>query len=186
MWRALLIAGLLMSFAAVARAQDLPWQTCRGQIGVDGPSLTGCRPLVGKIDPQGRELWLRTAIPPRAGEGHKAAFVIGAASSEAWFNGVRLGANGQPGPTPAAERPGRYQAELPIPDALWRPVGNVLVVRMSAHHVGMRFASPIGWVGVGAARQPSMLPFLAVSFVAAGALAAAAFGFGAIYAMRRT
>jgi len=151
-----------------------------------GPSLADCRPLAGKIDPQGRELWLRAVIPPRKGDGHKAVFMIGAASSEVWFNGLRLGANGQPGATPQAERPGRYQAELPIPDALWRPSGNELVVRMSAFHVGLTFDTPIGWLGVGAAKQPSLLPFLAVTFVAAGALAASAFGFGAIYAMRRT
>lgn len=187
MWRLLIIAALLAGLAATgARAQEPRWEVCRGAPSPAGPALADCRPLVGKIDPQGRELWLRAVIPPRNGDGHKALFVIGAASSEAWFNGVRLGGNGQPGPTAENERPGRYQAALPIPDGLWRPSGNELVVRMSAFHVGMRFKSPIGWLGVGAAQQPSILPYLAVTFIAAGALAASAFGFGAIYAMRRT
>jgi hypothetical protein len=186
MWRVLIIAGLLLAFSTAARAQQPRWEICRGAVGPAGPSLADCRPLVGIVDPQGREIWLRAAVPPRQGDGHKAVFVVGAASSEVWFNGVRLGANGQPGPTALAERPGRYQAEWPIPDALWHPVRNELVVRMSAFHVGMRFKSPIGWLGVGAAKQPSLLPVLAVTFVAAGALAASAFGFGAIYAMRRT
>ena len=187
MWRVLMIAALfVLGLTTAAQAQPPGWDVCRGHLGPAGPQLTDCRPLEGKIDPQGRELWLRAGVPPRAPGGPKAVFAIGAASSEVWFNGARLGANGQPGPTPQTERPGRYQAELPIPDALWRPSGNELVVRLSAHHVGLRFASPIGWLGIGAARQPSLLPLLAITFVAAGALAASAFGFGAIWAMRRT
>lgn len=186
MWRALMIAALLLGFATVAQAQQPRWDICSGALGPAAPALTDCRPLAGRIDPQGREIWLRGPVPPRVGDGPKAAYMIGVASSEVWFNGVRLGANGQPGPTPETERPGRYQASLPIPDALWRPSGNELVVRMSAHHGGLRFAMPIGYVGVGAVSQPSMLPLLAITFVAAGALAAATFGFGAIYAMRRT
>jgi hypothetical protein len=186
MRRLLVIVFLLLGVAGAAQARQPAWDVCRGVVAAGAPSLTDCRPLAGKIDPQGRELWLRAAIPPRAPGGPKAVFAIGAASSEVWFNGVRLGANGQPGPTPRAERPGRYHAELPIPDALWRPSGNELVVRMSAHHVGLTFASPIGWLGIGAVKQPSLLPLLAVTFVAAGALAASAFGFAAIWAMRRT
>lgn len=185
MWRWLLILTFL-SVATAARAQQPAWQVCKPPANAVAPALTDCRPLVGKIDPQGRELWLRAGIPARQDDGHKAMFIMGAASSEVWLNGVRLGANGQPGPTAAAERPGRYHAELPIPDTLWRASGNTLIVRMSAFHTGLRFASPIGWMGVGAARQPSLLPLLAVTFVAAGALAASAFGFTAIWAMRRT
>ena len=186
MWRVLILAGLLLGLAIPASAQTFAWEVCRGAPGERGPVLSDCRPLLGRIDPQGRELWLRADAPPRRTPGPKAVFVMGAASSEVWFNGVRLGANGLPGSTAAAERPGRYQATLPIADTLWRPSGNELVVRMSAFHVGMRFASPINWIGIGAASQPSLLPFLAVTFVAAGALAASSFGFAAIWAMRRT
>src|SRR5687768_16898795 len=158
MWRTLLLAGLLALVASAADAQAWPWEVCRPP----GPALTDCRPVVGRIDPQGRELWLRAPVAPRRDAGPKAVFVYGAASSEAWFNSVRVGANGQPGPTAAAERPGRYEAAFPIPDSLWRPSGNELVVRMSAFHVGMRFASPIGGIGVGRYPQPSRLPLLAV------------------------
>jgi DNA-binding LytR/AlgR family response regulator len=181
MWRSFLIAALMALAATAAQAQAGPWQVCRG-----GPALTDCRPAPRFIDPQGREIWLRAPVAPRKDAGPKAVFVYGAASTEAWFNGVRLGANGQPGPTAEAERPGRYQAAFPIPDALWRPTGNEVVLRMSAFHVGMRFLAPIGGLGVGRYPQPSRLGVLAVTFVAAGALAAAAFGFGAIHARRRT
>lgn len=181
MWRSFLIAALLALAASAAQAQAGPWQVCRG-----GPVPTDCRPAPRFIDPQGREIWLRAPVAPRRDAGPKAAFVFGAAATEAWFNGVRLGANGRPGPTAEAEQPGRYQAAFPIPDALWRPAGNELVLRMSAFHVGMHFVSPIGGLGVGRYPQPSGLAFLAVTFVAAGALAAAAFGFAAIHARRRT
>lgn len=183
MWRMLLLTVLLAAFANVAHAQQPAWDLCRGG---PGPIVTECRPLVGKVDPQGRELWLRGDVPPRRDDGHKAMFIIGAASSEVWFNGVRLGGNGRPGATAAAEIPGRYHAEFPIPDALWRSSGNELIVRLSAFHTGVRFASPMGWIGVGSAQQPSALPLLAVTFAAAGALAASAFGFGAIWVRRRT
>lgn len=181
MWRRFALAVLFLLAPLAAQAQTGPWETCRS-----GPVPADCRPLTGRMDPQGREIWLRAPVQPRQGEGPKAVFVYGAASTEAWFNGVRIGANGHPGPTADLEQPGRYQAALPIPDALWRPAGNELVLRMSAHHVGLTFASPIGGVGVGRYPQPSRLALLALTFVAAGALAAAAFGFGAIHAQRRT
>lgn len=184
MWRNLLLAGLLALVASAAQAQTGPWEVCSNF--APGAVLSECRPAGDRIDPQGRELWLRAPVAPRRDAGPKALFIYGAASSEAWFNGVRIGANGQPGPTAADERPGRYEGVIPIPDALWRTQGNELVVRMSAFHVGMRFASPVGGMGVGAYPQPSRLPLLAPAFIAAGALAAAAFGFGAIHAMRRT
>ncbi|MBL8770191.1 MAG: response regulator transcription factor [Phenylobacterium sp.] len=186
MWRALLVAGLLALAPAAAGAQGLAWESCRAERQEGPPRLADCRAVEGPIDPQGRELWLRAAVPPRRSMDPKAVFAIGVASSEVWFNGVRLGANGRPGAVAEAEIPGRYHFDVPIPETLWRPAGNELVVHMSAFHGGLRFVHPVGWLGVGAARQPSPLPLLAVTFVAAGALAAAAFGFGAIHAMRRT
>lgn len=184
MWRALLLAGLLaMLTASAVRAQTGPWETCRGG---PGRTLTDCRPVAGRIDPQGRELWLRAPVAPRRDEGAKAFVIYGVGASEVWFNGVRLGANGQPGATAEAERPGRYMAEFPIPDPLWRAEGNVVVVRMSAFHGGLRFDHPIGVLGIGPYPQPSRLSTLAITFVAAGSLLAAAFGFAAIYATRRT
>ena len=184
MWRSLFIVGLLVLLAPAAQAAGIgPWQVCRGP----GPVVSDCRPLHGEIDPQGRELWLRAPVGPRGPEDQAPTLhLAGAMSTEAWFNGVRVGANGQPGPTPASERPGRYQAEIPLPAELWRPDGNDLVLRMSAFHVGMRFAHPVGgvWIGKDLGRPRPVL--VAVTFAAAGALLAAAFGFGAVYAIRRT
>lgn len=189
MWRTLLLTLLLALAATPAAAQPLvqSWEVCRGAVVGDLPRVTDCRPLTGIIDPQEREIWLRASVRPKtASENRPSAFyVFGAASSQAWFNGASLGTNGRPGPTAALERPGLYEAAFPIAPHLWRPDRQELIVRMSAFHVGMRFDHPVN-VGVGRYPQPSRAPQTAIAFVAAGLLLAAFFGFGAIYAMRRT
>lgn len=193
MWRLLFLAALIGLSASPAlgapRPMTGPWSACERAPGVAPPSLTHCRPLAdGRIDPQGRELWLWAPVRAKAAResGPSAFYVFGAASSEVWFNGVRLGANGAPGPTPATERPGRYEAAFPIPERLWRPDRQEVIVHMSAFHVGMRFDHPIGGIGIGRYPPASRLPQIAVTFAAAGALLAALFGFGAVYVMRRT
>lgn len=186
MWRKLLLAGLLACLATLARAHEAPWQACAGALGPAGPVLSDCRPIQGRLDPQGREVWIRFTTPTPTDGGPHALYVIGVASSEVWLNGARLGANGRPGPTAQAETPGRYVAAFPIREAAWRATDNELVLHMSSFHGGLRLASPIGAIAV--LRYPYMadIPLLAVTFVAAGALLAAAFGFGAIHAQRRT
>jgi hypothetical protein len=193
MWRRfLLVFGLALAAmgagAASAQVNDLPWEVCQGTANPGGPpTLSGCRPLRGVIDPQGREIWLRARVPPRpeAPTRPLAVYIFGTASSQVWLNGADLGANGRPGPTAATERPGKYEAEFPIPPRLWRSQGQELILRMSALHVGMRFDTPVT-AGIGRYPMPSRLPQLAVTFTATGALLAAFFGFLAVYAMRRT
>ncbi|WP_372786121.1 LytR/AlgR family response regulator transcription factor [Phenylobacterium sp.] len=191
MWRSLFLAIVALGLSPRwASADPLVgvWEICDGAPTSAAPTLSHCHPLKGVIDPQGRELWLRAPVRAKTAREQtpSAVYIFGAASSEVWLNGVHLGANGAPGPTAAAERPGRYEAEFPIPQALWRPAGGDLIVRLSAFHVGMRFDQPVGGIGIGRYPQPSRSPQIAVTFAAAGALLAAFFGFGAVYAMRRT
>ncbi|WP_339932227.1 LytTR family transcriptional regulator DNA-binding domain-containing protein [uncultured Brevundimonas sp.] len=186
MWRILIIVGLLMGLASLARAAEPAWQTCRGTAGPDGPILSDCRPLTGVIDPQGRDLWLRTTVPAPDDNRPRALHVIGIASSEAWLNGRSLGANGRPAATAQAEVPGRYEAALPIGETAWRAGENALVVHLSSFHGGLRLDQPMGGVVVAPYPLPARTPLLAITLVAAGALLAAAFGFGVIHAMRRT
>jgi len=186
MWRTLLIAVLFSWLATTAQAQDTGWDVCRGSPGSDGPVLHDCRPLDGIIDPQGRELWIRSSLAAPTDDQPHALYIGGIASSEAWLNGVQLGANGQPGRSAATEKPGRYLTALLIRDSLWRAQGNVLVVHLSSFHGGLRLESPVGVLRVAPYPPPDRTPFLAVIFVAAGALFAAAFGFGVIHALRRT
>ncbi len=189
MWRLLILAGLLAALSSVASAawaRGESWDVCAGRPGPEGPLLRDCRPLAGAIDPQGRELWIRSTVQAPAGDGPHALYLVGAASSEAWLNGRRLGANGRPGADADQEQPGRYQSALPIPATVWKPGANELVVHLSSFHGGLRLARPMGMAGIGAYPFPSRLPLLAVILATTGALAAAAFGFGAIHAVRRT
>lgn len=186
MWRWLLITILLTSLPTALRAQDEDWRSCRGEIGAAGPILHDCRPVEGVIDPQGRALWLRSVVRRPAGGDPAALYIVGVASSEVWFNGQRLGANGRPGVSPATEAPGRYEAAFPIPERMWRPADNVVVVRMSSFHGPVRLDHPIAGMVVAPWPWPPRTGLLAVTFIAAGALFAAAFGFGVIHSQRRT
>ncbi|MNS47783.1 LytTr DNA-binding domain protein [compost metagenome] len=188
MWRILFIAILLTSLPTALRAQDRgpDWQACRAEPSVAAPVLHDCRPVEGAIDPQGRELWLRAVVQRPVGDDPVALYVVGAASSEAWLNGQKLGANGRPGGSKATEAPGRYEAAFPIPERMWRPADNLVVVHMSAFHGVVRLDNPVGGIMVAPYPWPSRTVPVAIAFIAAGALFAAAFGFGVIYSLRRT
>lgn len=179
-----LIVWIALVLAPRALAQDLAWDLCQGAVTSAGPSLSDCRPLEGPIDPQGREVWLRATIPATVDRRPSALHVVGVASSEAWLDGRRLGANGRPGASRTAEIPGRQRAEFPLPAAT--QAGGMLVVRMSSFHGGLRLARPIMGLMVGDYPGRPPLALLAATFASAGALFASAFGFGVIHALRRT
>lgn len=186
MWRLLFLTALLTSLATLAHAQDTSWQACHGAIGPAGPVLSDCRPIQDFVDPQGQKLWIRSTIVAPGDARPRALYVAGVAASEAWLNGQRLGANGRPGPTPRTETPGRYQTVYAIRETTWRPARNELVLHLSSFHGGLRFDRPMSAMVVLPYPYPQRTALLAVTFVAAGALLAAAFGFGVIHAMRRT
>jgi len=186
MWRTLLLGLLLTGLTTLAQAQETSWQACTGVIGPSGPVLSDCRPIEDFVDPQGRELWIRSTIGAPGDTRPRALYVAGVASSEAWLNGQRLGINGRPGATAREEVPGRYQAIFPIRETTWRPGANALVLHLSSFHGGLRFARPMSAMVVLPYPYPQRVALQAVTFVTAGALLAAAFGFGVIHAMRRT
>ena len=81
MWRLLVFVILLTALPTALRAQE-SWDSCRAATGRTPPELTDCRPVEGVIDPQGRELWLRSTVErPTDGE-PQALYVVGVASSE--------------------------------------------------------------------------------------------------------
>ena len=184
MWRILLIAILLISLPTALRAQE-HWEICHGGPG-PAPVLRDCRPLEGVIDPQGREIWLRAAVDRPTGDAPAALYVVGAASSEAWLNGQKLGANGRPGGSSAAETAGRYETAFPIPERIWRPADNQVVIHMSSFHGVVPLDGPIAGIAVAPYPWPPRTVLVAIAFIAAGALFAAAFGFAVIYGLRRT
>lgn len=185
MWRILFISIFLTLLPTALRAQEV-WEMCRGEPGAATPMLRDCRPVDGVIDPQGRELWLRSIVRRPTDDGPVALYVVGVASSEVWLNGQRLGVNGRPGSDPSTETPGRYEASFPIPERMWRPGDNIVVIHMSSFHGVVRLDGPIGEIMVAPYPWPSRTVPVAIAFIAAGALFAAAFGFGVIYSLRRS
>lgn len=187
MWRTLFLGLLLALFTTLVRAEETAWQACHGAVSAAGPVLSGCHPIrEAAIDPQGRELWLKATVTAPTEPRPHALYLAGVASSEVWLNGQRLGVNGRPGTTARDEIPGRYQAVFPIRETAWRKDGNALVLRLSSFHGGLPFARPMSAMIVLPYPYPQRTAMLAVTFVAAGTLLAAAFGFGVIHAMRRT
>lgn len=186
MWRILLLVSILAGIATSTQARTPAWELCRGMKTSDGPVLTDCLPLASHIDPQGQEIWIRSAVAAPADHRPHALHVVGASSFEAWLNDEFLGANGRPGPSASDEIAGRYQSALPIREDFWRSGENVLVLRMSSFHGGLRLARPVGAVTISPDPPLPGIPIFAVAFLAAGALLAAAFGFGVIHFIRRT
>lgn len=185
MARCLILIGVLVAAFATTTtaAASEGWDICDGPPGAGGAT---CAPLRGPVDPQGRELWLRKSQATPTGPGPHALYLVGVASSEAWLNGRRLGRNGRPAATRAAEVPGAYQAAFPISDRLWQPEGNTLVVHLSSFHGGLRLDYPMGAVRVAPYPHPMPKVLMPAMLLAAGALLAAAFGFGVIHVIRRT
>jgi DNA-binding LytR/AlgR family response regulator len=186
MIRLLLLSLSLSLLPGVAHADRMAWEACAGRAGTQTLQLSDCRALEGPIDPQGREMWIRAEVPrPQTTSGARLC-VVGVASSEAWLNGVRLGANGRPGSSASTERPGRYEADYAIPSQAWQPGKNVLILRVSSFHGGLRLAAPIGRISVETERSARVSVSTALTLALGGALLAAAFGFGVIHALRRT
>lgn len=121
-------------------------------------SAPACRTIpLAELDPQGRHLWaamtLRLAPAALAQDRPLGLFVHAKASSEAFLNGVRLGANGRPGESPRTERPGLMDAVFFVPGHVLREGENRLVLRMSAHHGSIRLARPVHQVLLGPYRS---------------------------------
>lgn len=186
MWRSLLFTILLVALPTPLMAQDQVWQACRAKPSAASPVLQDCRIVEGPIDPQERELWLRSVVARPGGGEPAALYVVGVASSEAWLNGRKLGSNGRPGVSASTEIPGRYEAAFPIPEGMWRAADNVVVIRLSSFHGTVRLDGPVAGILVAPYPWPSRAVPLAIAFTAAGALFAAAFGFAVIYGLRRT
>lgn len=186
MWRTLLLGLLLTGLTTSAQAQDMSWQACQGAIGQDGPTLRDCHPIQDFVDPQGRDLWITSTLDAPSDTRPRALYVAGVAASEAWLNGQSLGVNGHPGTSARTEAPGRYEAVFPIRETNWREGENTLVLHLSSFHGGLRLDRPMSAIVVMPHPYPQRTALMAVTFVAAGALLAAAFGFGVIHVMRRT
>lgn len=138
----------------------------------------------GRIDPQGRTIWVRVMIEAPRGYAANAPlglFVSAKASTEAYLNGQRLGANGVPGASAAEERPGRMDAVFAIPGGLLREGENIVDLRMSSHRGRIRFLQPVHILAIGPYADPTLwlLGQYWPSLVTFGALLAGALYFAA-------
>lgn len=143
----------------------------------DAIDETGCaRRAIGDIDPQGRVLWVRSevSIAVEAGRPPEPLGVVVAAmaSSEVYWNGHRIGANGVPGASREAEIPGTLDAEFHVPPGVVRAGRNLLALKLASFHNPLPVRSPIHLVLVGPYRftQGRLAAFYAPSLMTAGAL----------------
>ncbi|HRO33992.1 MAG TPA: LytTR family DNA-binding domain-containing protein [Brevundimonas sp.] len=179
----LLVLGLL---SAPAVAQTYDWKVCEGRLGPSGPELSNCQSMKGRIDPQGREIWVTARVPASSIDQGDALRIAGTASSEAWLGGVFLGANGRPGDSARSEIPGRYEVEYPLPRQAAGREGIEITVRLSSFHGGARLAQPMSAIKIVPARDALMRSQIAVNLSLFGILLASTFGFGVIHRLRRT
>ncbi|MBI1392705.1 MAG: hypothetical protein GC152_08195 [Alphaproteobacteria bacterium] len=182
--------GVVMFLTPRADARPVAFATdaivCASTVDGAAPDFDdpACRSSsIYRVDPQGREIWARLTVMLDAaalesGE-QLGLFIAGKASSEIYVNGVRVGANGAPAATRAAEVPGLMDANIPLPAGVARAGENIVVLRLSGHHSLIRLRSPMHAVAIGpyetftasafAHYWPSLIPF--------GALIAGAFYF---------
>lgn len=184
---ALLLVMAMLQAGAVA-AQVLPVAELEVCPVVSDPppdrfDTPDCRKTsLAQLDPQGRDLWVRTRVRREAvdADGRPLGlFVSGKASSEAYLNGVRLGANGRPAASRAGETPGRMDAVFPIPPGSLRAGENEIVLRLSSFHGTIHLSRPMHWIGIGPYGVPSDMFLRAYwpSLVTFGVLLAGGFFF---------
>ena len=140
---------------------------------------------IWEIDPQGREIWVRGIVDIDdaliSSERPLGLFISAKASSEAYLNGVRIGANGAPASNAADETPGRMDAVIYVPRAEIQLGENEIVLRMSAQRGFVNFRYPVHWVAIGEFGSPTafLLNTYWPSLIPLGALILGAFYFGA-------
>ncbi len=166
-----LLAGFLAALAFTAAAsgqhsthvaiEDVTVCPARdGDIAPPDFNAAGCQMVsLYDLDPQGRHLWVRLRLPLGDGEwedtGPWGLMVMGKMSSEVYFNGTRIGANGRPADSARTEVPGRIDASLFVPNALIRAGNNTVDMRLSSHHGWLRLVSPIHAIQLSRYRDPT-------------------------------
>jgi len=134
--------------------------------------------------------WLRTepfSLPASFANSPMALYLTSGASFEVWWNGVFIGANGQPADTLADEIEGLVDTRFYIPPSLIQETDNVLALRYSAlgysrWHVPLAFAV---YIGPFRDQRYNRLARHVPALLLLGAVGAASLFFGALYFRRR-
>ena len=150
-----LLIGLALPSGAHARQainlSGLPMVVCPVEAQQASPptfDASTCEPgRFYALDPQGRDLWARLTFTVDQDwidtSGPKGVFISGLAASELHLNGVKIGANGQPGPDRASERPGRIDYAAHAPRDLFVAGENTLDLHLSSHHGFLTLRAPM-------------------------------------------
>ena len=182
----LALLALLLLAAARPPIEPGPVQVCAA--GGQGP----CRPVeLVDLRLSGAETTIsrRVRVNPKALPLSRPlmVWITAMASSEVRWNGVLVGRNGVPGRDSASEVPGRFVATFEVPAELVRPGDNVVTARLSAHHLWLPVERTVHAFFVTRYETPVLpgLPDYLPALLTLGALAAAAFYFGASARDRR-
>jgi DNA-binding LytR/AlgR family response regulator len=178
--------ALLLLAAAAPPIETGPVRVCAA--GGQGP----CRPIeLVDLKLSGAETTLsrRVSVDPEALPLSRPlmVWITAMASSEVRWNGVLVGRNGVPGPDSASETPGLFVANFEVPAELVRPGENVVTARLSAHHLWLPVKRTVHAFFVTPYETPALpgLTDYLPALLTLGALAAAAFYFGASSLGRR-
>ncbi len=168
MFRAALIILFCILMPSAVQAQDhqlfigAPARVCEAVPGQGAPtdfSADGCyEALFYKVDPQGREIWVEHVFEAKpsllSSDKPLGLFVSAKASSAAFLNGVPLGSNGTPGPSPSSEVAGDMDAVFFVPEGTLRAGQNRLIMQMSSMHGAGALDTPIHVVALAPYRDP--------------------------------
>ncbi len=131
---------------------------------------------INDIDPQQTEVWARARVVLPAGTARLttpvAVIVIAMASSEVFWDGERVGANGTPAGSAASEEPGLLEVSFHLrPDQL-SGTEHVLALHLSSWHTPVRVSTPVHAIIVGADVDLLLARFVAYlpALITAGAL----------------
>jgi len=145
--------------------------------------------VLREIDPQGRELWLRTIVESETIPTHEpmAIHIWAMAASEVYWNGELIGRNGVPGPTPDEEQPGLMDWILYLPPERISEGPNELLIHMSSHHNLAHVLRPVHVIGVGTFvdHVSLRLSYYLPALLTAGGLLLAGMYFGGAFAQDR-
>ncbi len=139
-----------------------------------------------RIDPQNRVIWVRATVDLSEDVVQQAkplALYLGAlASSEIYWNGERIGANGAPGNSRQTEKVGLLDVALFVPHTAVKAGDNTITLRMANFHSLIKLRSPFHYLYIahaapyGARHVQHYIPALLTS----GAFVLAALYFGMI------
>ncbi|MEP0357500.1 LytTR family DNA-binding domain-containing protein [Paraglaciecola sp.] len=116
-------------------------------------SQPNCQPVnFWEIDPQGKNLWLRTDIPDQTildlDNRPIGLYLLGKTSSAVYLNGIEIGNNGQPDINQSEEIVGKMDHVFYLPKKHLKQEKNELVLHLSAHHGYLDLTRPIHFLGL--------------------------------------